>query len=68
MGDTVTGYLLMGEICAALYRRKDTGLGDYVKAGLYHNTLFAMGNMMIITQPPFGRVFPTDRASWGAPS
>lgn len=68
MGDTVTGYLLMGEICAALYRRKETGLGDYVKAGLFHNSLFAMGNMMIITQPPFGRVFPTDRASWGAPS
>ena len=67
VGDTVTGYLLMGEICAALYRKKETGLGDYVKAGLYHNSIFAMGTMAIITQPPFGRVFPTDRASWGGP-
>jgi len=67
MGDTVTGYLLMGEICAALYRRKETGLGDYVRSGLYHNSIFTMGTMAIITQPPFGRIFPTDRASWGAP-
>ena len=28
VGDTITGYLLMGEICAALYRRSQTGLGD----------------------------------------
>ncbi len=67
VGDTVTGYLLMGEICAALYRKKETGLGDYVKAGLYHNSIFAMGTMAIINQPPFGRVFPADRASWGGP-
>lgn len=67
VGDTVTGYLLMGEICAALYRKKETGLGDYVKAGLYHNSIFAMGTMAIIAQPPFGRAYPTDRVSWGAP-
>jgi len=67
MGDTITGYLLMGEICAALYRKKETGLGDYVKAGLYRNSIFTMGTMAIITQPPFGRKFPTDRPGWGAP-
>jgi len=67
MGDTITGYLLMGEICAALYRRKETGLGDYVRAGLYHNSIFTMGTMAIITQKPFGRIFPTDRSSWSAP-
>lgn len=67
VGDTITGYLLMGEICAALYRKKETGLGDYVKAGLYHNSIFAMGTMAIISQPPFGSVYPTDRAGWGGP-
>lgn len=67
MGDTITGYLLMGQICAALYRRKDTGLGDYVKASLYHNSIFTMGTMAIITQPPFGRIFPAQRPDWGAP-
>lgn len=68
MGDTITGYLLMGQICAALYRKKETGLGDYVRAGLYHNSIFTMGTMAIITQPPFGRQFPTDRAGFGATS
>ncbi len=68
MGDTITGYLLMGEICAALYRKKDTGLGDYVRAGLYHNGIFTMGTMAIACQPPFGRRYPTDRASHGATS
>ena len=68
MGDTITGYLLMGEICAALYRKKETGLGDYVRAGLYHNGIFTMGTMAIISQPPFGSTFPRDRLAWGAPS
>lgn len=61
MGDTVTGYLLMGEICAALYRRAQTGCGDYVRSGLFHNSIFTMGTMNIISQPPHGRVMPTPR-------
>lgn len=68
MGDTITGYLLMGEICAALYRREQTGCGDYVRSGLMHNSIFSMGTMAIITQKPYGRVFPEDRAGYGAPS
>lgn len=68
MGDTVTGYLLMGEICAALYRREKTGCGDYVRSGLMHNSIFTMGTMAIITQKPYGRVFPEDRPGYGAPS
>lgn len=68
MGDTVTGYLLMGEICAALYRREQTGTGDYVRSGLFHNSIFTMGTMAIISQPPFGRVHPRTRGEWSAPS
>lgn len=64
MGDTVTGYLLMGEICAALLRKEKTGKGDLVRSGLYHNSIFTMGTMAIISQPGFGRVFPEDRAGW----
>lgn len=68
MGDTVTGYLLMGEICAALFRREKTGTGDYVRSGLFHNSIFTMGTMAIISQPPFGTVFPRDRLAWSCPS
>lgn len=68
MGDTVTGYLLMGEICAALLRRERTGQGDLVKSSLFHNSIFTMGTMNIITQQPYGRQFPEDRPGWGAPS
>ncbi len=68
MGDTVTGYLLMGEICAALYRREQTGTGDYVRSSLFHNGIFTMGTMAIISQPPFGTVFPRDRVAWSVPS
>ncbi len=67
VGDTLTGMFLMGEICAALYRRLKTGEGDYVRSSLYHNGIFAMGTMAIITQRPFGQVLPQDRASHGAP-
>ena len=67
VGDTITGYLLMGEICAALYRRSQTGQGDYVRSSLYHNGIFTMGTMEIISQQPFGRSFPTTRTGHGVP-
>ena len=69
MGDTITGYMLLAQICAALYRKKETGLGDYVRAGLYHTAIFTMGTMAIYTQPPFGYTgYPTDRESRADPS
>ncbi len=67
VGDTFTGTLLMGEICAALYRRLKTGKGDYVRTSLYHNAVFSTGVMSIITQRPFGNKFPKTRAEHGAP-
>lgn len=67
VGDTVTGYLLLAEICAALYRRKECGEGDYVTSGLYHNGIFAMGTMNIQCQRPFGKKFPVNRVDHGVP-
>lgn len=66
-GDTVTGILLMGEICAALVNRFRTGKGDYVRSGLYHNSIFTLGTMEIIAQKPWGRQFPTDRLNASVP-
>lgn len=65
VGDTATGFLLMGEITTALYNRTKTGMGDYVSSTLYHNGIFCMGTMAIITQPPFGRTYPMTRAEYG---
>ncbi len=67
VGDALTGMFLMGEVCAALYRRAKTGMGDHVRSCLYHNAIFSMGTMAIISQKPFGQIFPRDRASQGAP-
>lgn len=66
-GDTITGMLLMGEICAALVNRFQTGKGDYVRSGLYHNSIFTLGTMEIIAQKPWGNQYPTDRLNAGAP-
>ena len=66
-GDTVTGYLLLAEICAALYRRTQNGKGDYVRSSLYHNGIFAMGTMAIVTQKPFGRTYPMKRPDHSVP-
>lgn len=65
VGDTATGYFLMGEICAALYRRTVTGKGDYVTSTLFHNGVFCMGTMVIVTQEPFGRSYPSKRTDHG---
>lgn len=66
-GDTVTGMMLMGEICAALVNRFRTGKGDCVRSGLYHNSIFTLGTMEIIAQKPWGRQFPTDRLNASVP-
>ena len=67
VGDTITGYLLMGQVCAALVRKMQTGKGDYVRSGLYHNGIFTMGTMQIITQQPWGREFPCTRWDYSVP-
>lgn len=67
MGDTVSGYLLLAEINAALYRRTQTGKGESVRSSLYHNGIFVMGTMAIRTQKPFGQKYPINRLSCGLP-
>jgi len=67
VGDTASGMFLMGEICAALYRRTKTGEGDYVRSTLYHNGIFTMGTMGIAAQEQWGRKFPKSRAEHGMP-
>ena len=62
VGDTVTAYLLLSEINAALYQRMTTGKGQRVEASLYHTGIFTMGTMQVTSQRPFGRVFPKTRA------
>jgi len=65
IGDTVTGTTLCLEICAALFRRSQTGQGDYVTSSLYQNGIFSMGTMTIMTEQPGGRVLPRTRESAG---
>lgn len=67
VGDTATAYLLLAEICAALYRRKEVGVGDLVSSTLYRNGIFCMGTMIMNAQPPFGVPYPLRRVDWGVP-
>lgn len=67
VGDTVTGYSLLAQICAALFGRERSGKGDYVRAGLYHHGIFTNGTMEIITQKPWGRTYPKSRLEIGPP-
>jgi len=67
VGDTVTAYNLLAQICAALIGRGTTGKGEYVSAGLYHTGIFTNGTMQIITQRPWGKVYPRTRQEVGAP-
>lgn len=67
VGDTASGFLLLAEINSALFNRTRTGKGDYVRSTLYHNGIFCMGTMTIISQKPFGNVYPRERYMHGAP-
>lgn len=67
VGDTATAFLLVAEICAALYRRTSQGTGEFVSSTLYRNGIFCMGTMIMIAQPPFGNNYPNRRVDWGVP-
>ena len=67
MGDTVCGYLMLAEICAALVRKAKTGKGDMLASGLFHNGLFATGTMSLINQKPFGKNYPVSRVEHSVP-
>ena len=67
MGDTVCGYLLLAEICAALLRKEKTGEGDIVSSGLFHNGIFTTGTMTLINQRPFGKNYPVSRIEHSVP-
>ena len=66
VGDTFTGYLLLAQIIAVLYRRVRDGKGECVKAGLYHNAIFGMGTMNMIAQEPMPNKRPVERAKVGS--
>lgn len=65
IGDTATAYLLVAEICAALFRRSTEGTGEFVSSTLYRNGIFCMGTMVIKTQEPFGVKYPMERLGYG---
>lgn len=67
MGDTVTAYLLLSQINAALYQRLSTGRGQRVEACLFHTGIFTMGTMQITNQRPWGRQYPTYRYEHSSP-
>ena len=67
VGDTVIGYNLTAQVCAALIGRMKTGKGDFVRAGLYHTGIFTNGTMEIVTQRPWGRDYPMSREQVGPP-
>ena len=67
VGDTATGYLLVAEIATALFNRTRTGKGDFVRSTLYHNGIFCFGTMQIVTQKPFGSIYPCHRKDLGVP-
>ena len=61
IGDAFTGYLLVTQVMAALLRRTRDGKGELVKAGLYHNAIYGMGTMNIVTQDPDPTIRPIAR-------
>ena len=61
VGDTVTAYVLVTEVLAALLQREKSGKGQRVESCLFHTGIFTMGTMLITNQKPWGRKFPWKR-------
>ena len=67
MGDTFTGTVLTMQIGTALYHREKTGKGQLVRSGLFHNGIFSVATMVLQTQRPFGKTFPSRRQDFNVP-
>ena len=67
MGDTFTGTMLTMQVGTALYHREKTGKGQLVRSGLFHNGIFAVATMVVQTQRPFGKTFPSRRQDFNVP-
>lgn len=65
-GDFQCSLALTAGICAALYRREKTGLGDRVTVNLYHVALWAQQIGLASTQ--FGDHWPKSRKSAATPT
>lgn len=58
-GDFQVAMALASGICAALYRREKTGLGDKVTIGLHHAAVYALSTGLISAQ--YGNQYPKSR-------
>lgn len=59
LGDHYAGMSLAGGIMAALYKRKETGLGERVTVSLFHTAVFGMGIM--VSAAHYGYEMPITR-------
>lgn len=62
MGDIISGNMLFGGVCTALYVREKTGKGDRVSISLYGAGIYCMSMMSMVTQNKFcGMPYPRTR-------
>jgi len=59
VGDHTTSLALLGGVCAALLRAKETGKGEKICTSLFNTAIYANGVMLVTTQ--YGDVFPKTR-------
>lgn len=67
VGDSVTAFVLLSQINAALFQRERTGKGQFMEASLFHTGIFSFGTMIIANQRPWGRQYPTTRTGHSCP-
>jgi len=61
-GDIITAMGLMSAITAALYKRKETGLGDHVYTSLYGTALWCFNIMAVASEERYGYKYPKKRS------
>ena len=60
-GDIITAMGLNYAITAALYKKKETGLGDHVSTSLYGTALWCFNIMATATEEQYGYTYPKKR-------
>ena len=66
-GDMTTGSVMVGGLCAALYKQLRTGIGDKVELSLLGTATWLMAMPAVAAQPAYGNTYPRERYEHPSP-
>lgn len=66
-GDSTVSPSIVSAVLAALYHRRETGIGEYIETSLYACALWYNNLGVVVSQPKYGNIYPRSKYDQTAP-